>query len=383
MQLNSLTFAYPDVDGTTRAELARRLSQHGEAAGTFVLSTCLRIEVAVPGDEETLRQATKGVLGEDAPVERGKFRSGGDAVRHLFRVAAGLESPIVGEPEILTQFRQAVIALEESGTVEGLFGKLLETAVSIGRQAREQLPDSPHGSMAAVAAQVVGAAEEVAVFGWGSMARAVTESLAGLPAPPQITVVARNPDKVSVENVDVWSFARAAEALSKFPAVVSATSAKGVLVSDNELAGTLSRRRSPLTLVDMAMPPDFTFDGGSPVRYVDIDDLARMVARRPRQDDADALVAAAAEDAHRRFAHHHALGPVVGALIRNADEVVAHTVDRFAGRLETPGDREILQQTAHTVARTLIAAPVSYLQSANRPDEAVNTIAEAFRLEDE
>jgi glutamyl-tRNA reductase len=378
MQLNSLTFAYPDTPGEIRAEITTRLAGSEAPAETFLLSTCLRIEVLVAGDRRRLDEVAAELLGIDDPTAHGVVLSGEQAVAHIFGVAAGLESPILGEREILTQFRQALAAAEESGSVTGLFAKLLETAVSVGRQARELLPDSPHDSMAAVAAQVVGAFDRVAVLGSGLMAQSVVMGLFGLPAPPEVTVVARTPENVTIPGVEVWPMSRAAEAIGSFPAVVSATSAKQRLIPDDELAAALGRRRGTVMLVDMAMPPDLLPPDGAPVTYVDIDHLASKAARRARRHDADAMVAAAAADAYRRFTDHYAVGPVIGGLMRTADDIVDRAVDRFAGRLGGADDAALLRQAAHTVARTLLAAPVSYLRSSDRPAEAVDMLAEAF-----
>lgn len=376
------TYAYPDHDGATRAALAARLAGRRPLPGAFVLATCLRIEVAVPGSRSDLHCILDALFTDAPEKETARIRTGEAASVHLFRVAAGLESPILGEREVLTQFRQTVVETEQSGVVDGLFARLLELAVGTGRQARELLPASPHDSMAAVAAQVVGPSARVAVLGSGLMATAVVAGLRGLPAPPPVTIVARHPEKVAADFAEVWPFDRALEALSEFPAVVSATSAKRRLLPDDVLSRALEARTDPLTLVDMAMPPDFRPPDGAPVTYLDIDDLARMADRTPRHHDADAMVHAAAVDAYRGLVDHHQIAPVIGGLMRFADGVVARTVDRFAGRLGSAGDRAVLEQTAYTVARTLLAAPVSYLKQPGRAPEAVDTVAEAFGLDD-
>lgn len=382
MHVSSLSFAYPAVEGSTRADLTRRLLAGSPVSGAFVLSTCLRIEVVVAGDEDQLMTAIERIFAGPIDVQQGALRYGEDAVRHVFRVVAGLESPILGEQEILTQFRQAVIAAEAAGTIDGLLVKLLETAVSAGRQARDLLPGSPHDSMAAVAAQVVGGFERVAVFGSGTMSTAVVHGLQNLPAPPDVVVVARHPEKVSLVGVDVWSFDQAIDALSTFPAVVSATSAKHHPVPDEDMHRALLTRTAPLTLVDMAMPPDFALPDGVPVEYVDIDMLARMTDRRPRSGEADAMVAAAAADAYRSITDHHAIGPVIGGLTASADELVERIVERFSGKLAHEDDRAVVRQAAHTAVRTMLASPIAYLRSGDRPAEAVDIIAEAFGLDD-
>lgn len=381
MEISAASFSYPLHDGATRAAIARSLLGGRSIDEGFVLSTCLRVEVVVPGSEVRLQRTLESLFGQTdaAPT----VHVGESAVAHLFRIAAGLESPILGEPEILTQFRQALIEAEEAGRVEGLLARLLETGVAVGRQARELLPGSPHNSMAAIAAQTVGAVDQVAVLGSGIMATAVVEALQLLPAPPRVTVVARHPEKVAEgPHVEILPFDQTQAVIAEFPAVVSATSAKRRLIDDETLTATLSARRSPLLLIDMAMPPDFRPSASEEITYIAIDDLARMAGRRQRSDEADSLVESAAGDAYRQYRDHHEVGPVIADLMGHADDIVARAVQRFAGRLGDPADEGILRQAAHTVARTLLAGPVSYLKTGDRSGDAIDVIAEAFGTDD-
>jgi glutamyl-tRNA reductase len=382
VELSSASFAYPHLDGAVRAELARRLISGAQLDEGFVLSTCLRVEIIVPGDADHLSQALDSLFGDLDEASAPQVRHGERAVTQLYRIAAGLESPILGEQEILTQFRQALIEAEEAGRVDGVFARLLESAVGAGRQARELLPGSPHNSMAAVAAQALGTADRVAVLGSGIMATAVVQGLLQLPAPPQVTVVARNPEKVAdSEEVEILDFESALPVLSEFPAVVSATSAKHRLIDDERMARVVSNRQEPLLLVDMAMPPDFDPPNEGNVTYINIDDLARMADRRSRSDEADALVEVAAAEAFRQYRDHHEIGPLIGAMMKSADEVVDGIVERFSGRLGDEADEAVLRQTAHTVARTLLAGPVSYLKGEDRSPQAIDVIADAFGVD--
>ncbi len=382
MRIAAASFAYPNCDETVRARLSEQLGRPKSVPGSFVLSTCLRIEVAVEGGADHLSRAVSAIFGDASVLGAAAVRQDLDAVSHLFRVAAGLESPVLGEMEILTQFRHALKVSEARGDVGGLFSKLLETAVSVGRQAREMLPGSPHSSLAAVTAQVVGTAEEVAVFGSGIMANSVITGLLSLPAPPRVTVVARSPEKVAIAGMEVWGFDRAIEAIERFGAVVSATSAKRRLIDGTTLDSVFSRRTTPLTLVDMAMPPDFDVPPHAAVKYVSIDDLARLAARRPRPHEADDFVAAHAADAHRRMTEHAAVGPVIAEMMRAADDLVERAVDRFATKLGNGEDHAVLRQAAHTVARSLLANPVSYLRSGGGPEQATEVLAAAFGIVD-
>lgn len=367
-----------------RAELARRLTASPSIGQGFVLSTCLRVEVVVPGPEAELDATLERLLGPLRGEQRPQIRQGERALAHLYRIAAGLESPILGEQEILTQFRRSLIQAEEVGQVSGVFARALEAAVAVGRKAREMLPRSPHNSMAAVAAQVVGMADRVAVLGAGVMGTAVVDGLLQLPAPPEVTVVARHPEKVAERSgVEVLHFDRAPGVLASFPAVVSATSAKRRPIADVEILEAVSARKGPLLLIDMAMPPDFTPELSDQITYFDIDDLARMADRRARSEEADAFVQGAAAEAYLRYKDHHEIGPLIGFLIAGADEVIDDAVGRFAGRLSDPNDQAVMRQAVHTATRTLLARPISYLKSEKRAPEAIDVIADAFGVDDD
>lgn len=381
MEVSAISFAYPDLDRQARAAIARRLTPSDAPGGTFVLATCLRTEIAVVGDETGLDEALSAVLPDLPEAHLGLRRHGEAAARHLTRVAAGLESPIVGEQEVLTQFRQAAKSMKDRGGANGTFTRLLDSLVAIARRVRESIPGSAHGSLAAVAAQVIGAIPRVAVLGSGTMSTAVATNLLHLPAPPKVTMVARHPERVRVDGVEVWPFDRASEALACFPAAVTATSAKSRPFDEAAMASLLSARQEPLLLVDMAMPPDFEPPDASPVTYVDIDALAEIAGRRPRTDQADALVEEAVTATYEAFRSHPELAPIIAGLIGEADRLTDEMVERFGGRVTSDRDREILRQTAHTVSRALLAAPIEYLKNSNQT-EATRVIAAAFGVDD-
>lgn len=378
MDVSSASFAYPRLDGATRARVAKALLGADRPPAVFVLSTCLRVEVAVGGDETVLKEALQELF-EVPPIDP-VVRVGADAVDHLFRVASGLESPIVGETEVLSQFRQALADLKAAGPVEGGFLKLLESAVATGRSARDLIGTSPHDTMAALAAQLVGGSPEVAVIGSGAMAAAVVTALAGLPAPPRVTLVARNPQRATVGDIEMATLDSLDNVLAGFPAVVSATAASARLVDEDRLQAAIDRRRSPLTLVDMAMPPDFSAPLRGEVRYVGIDDLAELALRRGRTDDAGDHVAEAAAEAHHRYTGKGQVGPLIQSMLATADGVVDETVEKFAGRLADPADQQVLRQAVHTAARALMDRPLNVVRTSRDP-RVVEAIATAFEDE--
>jgi glutamyl-tRNA reductase len=196
-------------------------------------------------------------------------------------------------------------------------------------------------------------------------------------------LIVRSPENVQISGVEVAPMSAATEALARWPAVVSASSAGGRLVPDDLVDQLISERSGPLTLVDLAMPPDFDPPATPGLTHFDIDNIARRSHRTIDTRAADDHIEAAAIETFRLVDSHHEVGPIIAQMMRTADEIVDRSVDRFAGRLGGPDDRSVLRQTAHTVARTLLAGPVSYLRSKNRPPEALDLLADAFGWEDE
>ncbi len=382
--ITSISFSYPAVSSEERALLATRLrsakialtllSQHGVTA--FLLSTCLRLELVVSGSAEKLGEAVRVVFG-DMALPSGKVqREGSIAVEHLFRIVGGLESPVIGEREILVQFRQAVTDAIDHGGADGPFIGLFGAAIATARAVRTELPEDPQRSMAAIAADLVGTADRVAVFGYGAMGRALTEAILDLDHEPAVAVYVRRPELVVDDRVSVHPLNEAALAVSDSPAVISATSAKTRILPTDELRRALSRRTHPLTLIDMAMPPDFSPDEGALVNYFDIDHLASLARTHIVRDGADRLVAEAADEFMRKAVSGQRTGQVIKHIFEHADEVVNDVVSRLAGKLTAPGDRELLTQAAHSAVRKVLDRPVRYV--AGEGTDHVGAIAAAF-----
>ncbi len=371
--LRVMSYAYPAVASSGRARLART---QPFSDGSFLLSTCLRFEVAAWATSSDFEAGLEACGATE--IAGGQLFVGPDAATHLYRVAAGLESPVVGEPEILSQFRAAVADVKNGDSCDGLFVKLLEDAIATGRQIRTTLPYSPHDSLAAIAAQWVGAAPQVAVFGSGTMARAVIEALHHLPAPPRVTVAVRSPDKVNLTGVDVVSFDEAPRLLGEFDGVVSATSAKTRLVDPQQLAAVLARRSAPLTLVDMAMPPDFAPDGHQNLRYIDVDGLAARAAAHLATDRFDEVVAVAATTRYRQIVEHAEIRHAATSLLDHAANAADRAVARYAPQLADHDHRALLERAVQVATRSLVSVP---LQTIRHGDARLRRAAhELFRL---
>lgn len=382
MKLTSISFAHPQVPAVRRASLTisgdelhrahRRLAETGLSA--FVLSTCLRVEVAVAGDVDAASSVLAVLFGEATSPHEGKVRQDESVFDHLCRVAAGLESPVVGEREIFAQFRQAVEAFDLEHAPTQALEPVLARVLGVARTVRRRLAEPPEGSLGAIAAERVTAFREVAVLGAGAMARAATTALSEL----DVSVFSRRPVVVDRRPSRTWS--EVAEAFG-YPAVVVAVPVAADLLPWTQIEGVLDRRDEPVQVVDLGMPPLPEAIAGHPaVRYVGIDDLASSAAA-PVPRTVDSMLAAEAGKAWRRLAIDDRVGSVIAGLMEQADSAVSDEVRRFSRRIATADDPEpILRQLAHTVARRILHGPVSYMASSDRPD-ATEVLAEAFGVE--
>lgn len=362
--------------GDAVEEAHQRLRSHGVEA--FFLSTCLRVEIAVTGDERSLRSAIRSLYGvSDTLVGSGTLRHGGEGFLHLCRVAAGLESPVVGELEVLAQFRSAVAAFEAAHPEAALLKRILDGAVAVGRAARRRTGLSPQGSLAAVAAREARRQGRVAIFGSGAMARAAAEEL----FPVDVTVFSRRPVRVGTLSTCPWE--GAFEALTTFPTVISTVPGGETPLPSGRVVEALLARRDPLLLIDLGMPPGFEHLPQIPlVRYLTIDDVAARAGEQP-SDEIEAAVTDASHKTWNRLSAPDRARSVIASLVDQAESAVDEEVSRFARRLESADDPEaILRQVARTVARRILHGPISYIGDSVRHPGTLDVMAEAFGVDE-
>ena len=366
------------------AERARALA--GDEGEAVCLSTCNRTElyVAGPGAErravELLSEEAEGVL----------YRRGDDeAARHLFRVAAGLDSQVRGETEILGQVR-AAYALGAPGP---LLDRLFREALRVGRKVRVQSPVGENAASAAAAAAVLAERvlgdltdREVLVVGAGEIGSRAAARLAARGA--TIASVA-NRGEERRERLASHYGARAvgldgvADALGGVDVVVSATGSSGVVIGRDDVEAALaSRERRPLLLVDLAVPRDVDPEVGSlPYAFLyDVDDLGETVGAG--EDAATRAEEIVAEEAERFRAWQASRGvvPAIAALRGRAEEIRARELARAERRLGTltPEQRRAVDALTAQIVNKLLHDPTVRLKEAAAGAEGVG-YADAVR----
>ncbi|WP_328944082.1 glutamyl-tRNA reductase [Streptomyces sp. NBC_00250] len=389
----------------TQAKLLQDTLAAEPAAEGTVLATCNRIELYADVDKfhagvaelSTLLAQHSGVgLDELTPYLYVHYED--RAVHHLFSVACGLDSMVVGEGQILGQIKDALALGQELHTAGRLLNDLFQQALRVGKRAHsetgidragqslvtfglEQLADGTDvdtwakgkkalvigaGSMSSLAAATL-ARSGVSEIVIANRTLARAERLAQILSEPGGTgVTAHAVDMVAV-----------GDELTRADVVVSCTGATGLVLTGADIETAVQGRRTPLALLDLAMPRDI--DAAAHripgVRLVDIESLAEASADAPMAADVDQVRGIVSDEvaafgAAQRAAH---ITPTVVALRTMAADVVAGEVARLEGRLPGLDDKqraEITQTVRRVVDKLLHAPTVRVKQLASEPGGA-------------
>ena len=369
-----------DLDGS--AALGRRIAAAGGEA--VVLSTCNRTELYVARELGADAQAVAALLdlSGDRAGELGAvlYRLADEsAALHLFRVAAGLDSLVPGEGEILGQVRQAA----EAGATGPFLERLFRQAVTTGRKVRVETaigesPASVPSAGAALAQQVFGDLDgrRVLLLGAGKMSELTARNLVSRGA--VIGGVANRTLEHGAElarrlGATALVLDRVGDELARADVVVASTSAPGFVISRPAVRGALRARRGrPLLFVDLAVPRDVDpaiaeLDG---CFVYDIDDLEAVVeqtlaGRRDESARAERIVSAEAA----RFREWHAsleVVPAIASLRARAEEIRAAELARVEPRLSrlSDDDRGIVDAVTAQIVNKLLHLPTVRLKEA-------------------
>jgi glutamyl-tRNA reductase len=375
------------LDREQAASLARRL---GEAV---CLSTCNRTELYVAADDADFaeRQAVAALVELEPDVEPALYRLRGEAAAlHLFRVAAGLDSLVPGEGEILGQVRSAY----EVGSTGALLDRLFRQALQVGKKVRTQTaigesPASVASAAAALAEHVFGdlASRRILLVGAGKIGDLAARNLRSRGA--HIAVVANRSEaraaelaaRVGAEAVGLDELeARLAEA----DVVVGSTSSPGFVLTREQVER--ARRRGPLLLIDLAVPRDLdpAIHELDECFLYDIDDLEAVVAetldaRRHEAQKAERIVAAAAED-FRTWQAALDVVPAIASLRARAEEIRDAELQRAESRLGslTESQRQAVEALASRIVDKLLHLPTVRMKQAAAAADGV-AYAEAVR----
>jgi glutamyl-tRNA reductase len=392
------TVADREVVAFRAEEIEAVLSGYAALGGVdevAVLSTCYRVEVFAAtrcpaAAVLALRQALQARAGRELPVFE---LQGEEAFRHLVRVAASLESAILGEPQILGQVKDAFQKAAAIGAAGKELVVVLSRALAAAKRVRTETALGRAGvswghAATALAEKVLGplAGRSAVIVGAGEMARLTAQHLRNQKA--EIVIVNRTLANAESLAAEVGGRARPLEALEDelrtADVVVSAAPVAPGPLAPASVARLMRARRRRLVLVDLAMPRAIPPETGAvaDVYLCDVDDLDRVMEaalqeRASAAVDAERIVSAEVQKFARAEAERRA-APLIQELRANANAVARDEVERTLRRLgEDPELAKRLDAMAGSIVAKLLHAPTARLRQAACDGDAGDPLVSA------
>lgn len=395
----------------TDDDMAKAYRHAGDLEGldeAVILSTCNRVEVyaSVPSYHagslavKRLLVETRGVSAEEL-ADQLQARWEAAAVEHLFGVAAGLDSMVLGEMQIHAQVRDALRRAQDEGAAGPALAGLFQAAIHAGRRVRRETslgaaPDAFVRLGADLAEETLGGLEDrnVAVVGAGQMAALAVTHLKSRGV-RRVRVLNRSADRAralaernAAEHGDLDELPHA---LSDVDLVVSATGSSGIVVNERDvLSAVQARRERPLVLVDLAMPRDIDPAAGSFATLYDIEALRARLVDHDEETAADVSRArtVVTDEVSRFDARRRAdrLAPLITALRRRGDEALRTERRRYASRLAdlSPDQHAAVEALGEGIVAKLLHDPITELKRRAEPgssDAHARLLAELFGLD--
>jgi glutamyl-tRNA reductase len=376
-----------------------RLRHELGLAEAMILSTCNRVEVYARGADPLAASAIAGFFGafHQRPVAEIEsylyLVEGEDAVRHAFRVAASLDSMVLGEPQILGQVKDAYEMAEQAGSLGSVLNALRNRSVSAAKRARTETGIGQNAvsvSYVAVelARKIFGELKDrnVLLVGAGKMSELAARHLVRSGA--RATVVggrtfARAEELAAALGGRAAPFESLRIELARAEIVISGTGAPGIVIQREDVEAARSGgRQRPLFLIDIAVPRDIDPGAGKlgGVFLYDMDDLKAVAEANLRERRKEAAAAEAIVDVEvKEFLGWHKSLEVVPLLVelrRRADEIRRAELDKVRKRLGslTAEQEEALEAATTAIVNKLLHAPTVHLKDIAKNGQAADHV---------
>ncbi len=396
-----------DFQGRVEAAL-RALAARGSTHEAVVLSTCNRAEVyAASEDLETARADLAAFMGEFHRVDRNDLSphlydlADLDSARHLFRVAAGLDSLVVGEPQILGQVKEAHTLATGAQTIGPVLNRLFHSSFAAGKRVRTETglgagAVSVSFAAVALARKIFGdlKGRSVLVIGAGEMGKLTALHMKSQGV-QQVTIVsrtmahaARTAEAIGGASAAPWEEMDAALGASDI--VITATGAGTTVLTKGHIEAVMRPRRNrPLFIIDIAMPRDVEAAAGEieQVFLYNIDDLQATVRENLARRASEVLRAEGivAEEVGRFGAWLRSRGaiPTVVALRQKFENIRRAELERLDFKLSAlplearPDARACVDEITRLIVEKLLLTPTEQLKGLGDHD-TLNAYSEAL-----
>jgi glutamyl-tRNA reductase len=371
--------------------------RRGLAREAAILSTCNRTELYVAGEapDAFARWLAQYHHLQPEGLEPYLYTLPSEqAVRHAFRVASGLDSMVLGEPQILGQMKEAARAAQSAGTLGTVLHKLFQRSFAVAKEVRTTTRIGASSvSMAAAAVKLAARLfpslrdQRVLFIGAGEMIELCATHFAAQ-GPARITVANRTLERAERLahrfNGHAIELRSLAEHLHEHDVIVTCTASSLPLLGKGLVERALrARRHRPIFMVDLGVPRDIEQEAGEldDVFLYTVDDLAEIVAanldaRRSALEQAEAIIdAQVGQFMHWMQARESV--PLIRSLRERAEEARLHELER-ARRLLARGEdpARVLDALSHGLANKLMHPPTQTLNEASAEERQV--LAEAL-----
>jgi glutamyl-tRNA reductase len=385
------------------AEACKKLAEHPAVAEGMIVSTCNRVEFIahMQNGSGDLRE----FLREYFEVDLGQFESHlyefreDEAVRHVFRVAASLDSMVVGEPQILGQVKEAYATARAVGAVSAQLDQLLTRAFAVAKRVRtETAVGSSSVSIASVAVELAEKifgnlnGKSVYLVGAGKMSELAARHLLAHGA-ASLFVANRTYDRAirmaQKFNGQAIEFSRLYDTCDRADIVITSTGSPHFIFRPEHGEKLMAlRRNKPMFFIDIAVPRDVDpemnkIDG---IFVYDIDDLQQAVSSHvsDRKKEAEKAEAIVNDEVEKFQARLQALDvvPTIVSLQDHLETIRQAEIDRVRGRLGSmTTDQELaVEALTRGIVNKIMHTPISTLKTAARDPESTTVIDLVRRL---
>jgi len=372
-----------------RAALARLRCGHivSSLSELLILSTCNRTEIYAASNTlafaelEAFLSDARGVSVDELHPHLYRFRDL-EAVRHLFNVAAGLDSLVIGEPQILGQITRSLELARGQETVGHTLNRLFQAAIHAGKRARTETAISRNpASVSSLAASLSERAvrnisdSRILILGAGEMAELAVEALRKRGA-NHITVVNRTLERAHALaqrwEAQSTTFENLASALTSADIVISSTGAPHIIVTSEIIQQVMqTRAHRPLVLIDIAVPRDIDPDAANipQVKLFDIDNLnAQLEDSLTRRMDEVPLVKRILEEELFEFEEYLKsleMLPIIADIRQQAEAIRLAELEKTLRRLPdlTDAERERIAALTQSLVKKLLDSPTRRLRA--------------------
>ena len=370
---------------------------------SFVIQTCNRAEVYAIGNDESFIINTWAEMIDMDIDELSRYVSvskDNDAIVHLFRLASGLDSLILGEDQILTQVKKAYEYAKDRNTIGLYLAMIIEKAIRTGARVRASTDigkgSLSYGSVAVrLAEDILGSLDNISIMliGSGEGASMIAKALVnrGLP----FIVTSRTIERANAFSETIGGepmhFDDAINILHNVDLLFIATTAPYYLITYERMFNIIKMRSKPLLIVDISNPStvDPKVRGIEGIRFIGFDEVAGIVERNmhtrlSRVNEAEQIIEEEVKILEHKLRRSQ-VEPMIDSLFRRVDAIRKRELEKALSMLDISEEQKrVVEQLSYAIAESILSIPMDELRRASETgdSELIRVAGRLFRYED-